>query len=950
MRRFELIATRPLVAALAFILFLSISACAWAAARGPVPPSEAKENAARLILKVAAAGNHPGGMPRWRSARAGEPLLISSSDGKPSEYMVPVLDSSNKTISTVGVDAEHGDWHWYSDYSLDKFPLVSASEASSMVKGWMKRKGMGVSSLSVPSLRIAPDKRIYWFFKSDGSRIAEVYAPVFSKEEPSDKPCSASKLTRTTDEMSSKTVTGASVAKSRSSRGAGAPVFQPGTGPVAYDIEGIPYHAQETSWWCGPASLEMVMDYFGPDVNQGEIAGVANQGVSYGVCNSELARAAHFSNKSVSIQNINLRGYHERSSGYGMASAFWEDGSANYDRRYADIKDLISQDIPVIALTYYWDPPSSGHFRVVKGYNDDLGIFIVHDPWYEGSPSGPDVNFNQAQFVDTLWEYSNRWAMIAAPWIVDVNKPYSVTAGQTFAVTADVNYRGSGPMAEQYSVENPTATLQAGSADYEIVSGPANEPVAGIDMTGSAGAVSWTVKALRTRRTDNIQVVAQGIVSGSTAAYGDYEDTIGGVGAGAPPAGPTTRAWGHDSVGASSPSETWYLAEGCTGDGFETWVLVQNPNAILETNVKLDFQTSQGKFDGPSVTILPGSRMTFNVADWVPNEYDVSTTVTSQRAVVAERAVYAFSRTVGTDSIGAKTPLAKWYLAEGCTNGGMETWILVQNPNSEDARITLSYMTSHGPETGPTAKLPGNSRMTFNVADSVPDEWSVSTVVSSNRPVIAERSMYGNGRTWGHDSVGAPGPSLNWYLAEGCTGAGFETWVLVQNPNDEAASVTLAFMTESGPASGPTAIVPANSRKTFFVADFVPNQWSVSTTVNSTMPVIAERAMYGNNRSWGHDSIGVTQPETTWYLAEGCTGAGFETWVLAQNPGDEDTVVTITYMTPAGPVPGPVETLPAHTRKTYNIADTVSGEWQVSTMVTGSRPIIAERAMYGNRQ
>jgi hypothetical protein len=157
-------------------------------------------------------------------------------------------------------------------------------------------------------------------------------------------------------------------------------------------------------------------------------------------------------------------------------------------------------------------------------------------------------------------------------------------------------------------------------------------------------------------------------------------------------------------------------------------------------------------------------------------------------------------------------------------------------------------------------------------------------------------------------------------------------------------------MTETGQVNGPTVNIPANSRRTFFVADTVPGVWSVSTKVTSSIPVIAERAMYGSNRTWGHDSIGVTQPETTWYLAEGCTNTGFESWVLVQNPNDQNTLVTLTYMTPAGPVDGPSEVLAPHSRKTYSIADTVPWEWQVSTKVVGSRPIIAERAMYGDHK
>ena len=48
--------------------------------------------------------------------------------------------------------------------------------------------------------------------------------------------------------------------------------------------------------------------------------------------------------------------------------------------------------------------------------------------------------------------------------------------------------------------------------------------------------------------------------------------------------------------------------------------------------------------------------------------------------------------------------------------------------------------------------------------------------------------------------------------------------------------------------------------------------------------VVCERAVYGNNRTWGTDSVGATAPASTWYLAEGSTGGGMETYVLVQNP------------------------------------------------------------------
>jgi len=136
------------------------------------------------------------------------------------------------------------------------------------------------------------------------------------------------------------------------------------------------------------------------------------------------------------------------------------------------------------------------------------------------------------------------------------------------------------------------------------------------------------------------------------------------------------------------------------------------------------------------------------------------------------------------------------------------------------------------------------------------------------------------------------------------------------------------------------------------MGDTVPGNWEVSTKVTSDLPVVAERAMYGGNRTWGHDSIGVSRPAATWYLAEGCTHSGFETWVLVQNPNIASAKIRISYMTSKGLVHGPSVTLPPSSRKTFNVAATVPDAWEVSTMIesTNGVPVIAERAMYGDQR
>jgi hypothetical protein len=93
-------------------------------------------------------------------------------------------------------------------------------------------------------------------------------------------------------------------------------------------------------------------------------------------------------------------------------------------------------------------------------------------------------------------------------------------------------------------------------------------------------------------------------------------------------------------------------------------------------------------------------------------------------------------------------------------------------------------------------------------------------------------------------------------MAEGCTAGDFETWVLVQNPGDTPADINIVFQTENGQVQGPRGTIPAHTRKTYNIRDYV-NSYNVSTMVTATSgQVVCERAMYGNGRTWADESIG----------------------------------------------------------------------------------------------
>jgi hypothetical protein len=111
-------------------------------------------------------------------------------------------------------------------------------------------------------------------------------------------------------------------------------------------------------------------------------------------------------------------------------------------------------------------------------------------------------------------------------------------------------------------------------------------------------------------------------------------------------------------------------------------------------------------------------------------------------------------------------------------------------------------------------------------------------------------------------------------------------------------------------------------------------------------------------RIWegGHETGGVTDVSTHWFLAEGATGPFFDLFVLLANPGAADAEVRGDYLLPDGTTFSKTYTVPASRRFTIWVDDEaiagVSGKplanVAVSTTVTSTNgvPIIVERAMW----
>ncbi len=189
------------------------------------------------------------------------------------------------------------------------------------------------------------------------------------------------------------------------------------------------------------------------------------------------------------------------------------------------------------------------------------------------------------------------------------------------------------------------------------------------------------------------------------AMYFDYQTGIG------------ERSGGHSTIGAHSTSSSWYLPEGHTGDGFDTYVLLMNPNDT-DTNatVKL-MKPGEGTYYPFKVTVPAGKRMTLKLNDLVWTEgteniiaataeetpadpkvvtfenTDVSTVIYSDQGIVAERAMYFdyYGKEGGSNSIGATGTSSEWYLPEGYTGDDFDTWVTCMNPSGYTVDITYTF-------------------------------------------------------------------------------------------------------------------------------------------------------------------------------------------------------------------------------------------------------------------
>jgi autotransporter-associated beta strand protein len=457
---------------------------------------------------------------------------------------------------------------------------------------------------------------------------------------------------------------------------------------------------------------------------------------------------------------------------------------------------------------------------------------------------------------------------------------------------------------------------------------------------------------------DPVNGTFAGLDEGATVSVGDgYSFRISYVGGD-----------GNDIVLTLTGDNSYYLAEGATGEFFDNDVLIANPN-LVDAPVTLTFLLEGGTTIVENRTVAAQSRMTVSV-DAIPGlestSASVQVTSTSDVPLIVERTMSWDSTHYGGHTANAVThPAMGWNFAEGF-QGFFDTYVLIANATATPGTATLTFLREGETPFVTSVPIGAFSRKTVYAGD-YPElvNRAFGIVVEATVPVIAERAMYFAsvpGKFWGggHVNTGTTMPSMTWFHAEGATGTFFNTFILLSNPDPTPATVELRFLLESGEVITRAKTVPANQRLTINPAsegDPRLENGSMSTVVTSDVPIVSERSMYwpGDASPFGegHNSAGIVNTALRWGLAEGRIGGplAYDTYILLTNATAGPAEVRVTYLREAGAAPVvKTYTVPATSRFNIDVRSMVPemADESFGALIesTNSVNIAVERSLY----
>jgi Tol biopolymer transport system component len=220
-------------------------------------------------------------------------------------------------------------------------------------------------------------------------------------------------------------------------------------------------------------------------------------------------------------------------------------------------------------------------------------------------------------------------------------------------------------------------------------------------------------------------------------------------------------AAGHGGAAVAAPADTWFLAEGATGNFFDLYLLIANPGQN-DTSVSITYLLPDGQYIQPDFIVPAESRTTISVdQNPVLSNTPVSMIVrtTNHQPIIVERAMwwpspnwYEAHLSAGATSFGTR-----WALADGEIGSEAgevkETYILIANTGGSDDVATVTLLVEGGAPVVAQIPIKAQSRTNVPVSGLFPAGSNAkfgALIETTGAPIVVERSMYtsAGGVTW----------------------------------------------------------------------------------------------------------------------------------------------------------------------------------------------------------
>ncbi len=404
----------------------------------------------------------------------------------------------------------------------------------------------------------------------------------------------------------------------------------------------------------------------------------------------------------------------------------------------------------------------------------------------------------------------------------------------------------------------------------------------------------------------------------------------------------------------STGATTWYFAAGQTTGGTAESIAVLNSNkSAVQGTLTLYYGVGQTRVI--PFSLAAQARGTYDIGRLAGAIPHVAVMVHANLPIAAAR----ISNRGGNNqmgSAGTSTLSRTWNMAEGYTGLSFTETLFLLNPGSAPARVHVSWPLGNGK--APVQydlTIPGRTQVVVPV-NSYVKHASHATMITSDQPIAAARRIiFGTQQQGATLKPGTTQSATTLYFAEGSTANGFEEYLTIFNPDRaRAAVVTAQFHDQLGHLLGTRSItVDPMSRGTIKV-NTVARASSIASVLHSTLPIVAERALYfgapNGNSAGGTVVFGRSTPAIGWIFATGNTSPGQAEFDLLYNPNSRANDILITYHTASGQLEQASFNVPANARVTVDLNRSVSGLPRgvhgVEIRSLSGLPFLAEQAIY----